>query len=85
MNGLDFLEQLPSSNQPQKFIYLSGYDYFDYAQKAIGLGTFDYLLKPVDQEKFALVLEKAERSLKIEQEVQLANSKLEVEYYGKSL
>lgn len=78
MNGLDFLEQLPSSNQPQKFIYLSGYDYFDYAQKAIGLGTFDYLLKPVDQEKFALVLEKAERSLKIEQEVLLANSKLEV-------
>ncbi|SFE27342.1 two-component system, response regulator YesN [Paenibacillus algorifonticola] len=78
MNGLDFLEQLPPSNQPQKFIYLSGYDYFDYAQKAIGLGTFDYLLKPVDQEKFALVLEKAERSLKTEQEAQLENSRLAV-------
>ncbi|MGG4145314.1 response regulator [Paenibacillus algorifonticola] len=78
MNGLEFLEQLPPANQPQKFIYLSGYDYFDYAQKAIGLGTFDYLLKPVDQEKFELVLEKAERSLRNEQEAQLANSRLEV-------
>ncbi|WP_338551431.1 hypothetical protein [Paenibacillus sp. KS-LC4] len=53
----DFLEQLRSSNQPQKFIYLSDYDDLDYAQKAIGRTTYDYLLKSVDQEKIVCFIE----------------------------
>lgn len=66
MDGLDFYERLPSSRKPQKVIFLSGYDYFEYAQKAIGLGSFEYVLKPVDIDKFTHVLEKAERSLEEE-------------------
>lgn len=66
MDGLDFYERLPSSRKPQKVIFLSGYDYFEYAQKAIGLGSFEYVLKPVDIDKFTHILEKAERSLEEE-------------------
>lgn len=66
MDGLDFYERLPSSRNPQKVIFLSGYDYFEYAQKAIGLGSFEYVLKPVDIDKFTTILEKTERSLEEE-------------------
>lgn len=66
MDGLEFYERLPSSHQPQKVIFLSGFDYFEYAQKAIGLGSFEYVLKPVDIDKFTKVLEKAERSIEEE-------------------
>jgi two-component system response regulator YesN len=63
MDGLEFFERLPGSRKPQKVIFLTGYDYFEYAQKAIGLGSFEYVLKPVDLHKFTQVLEKAEHSL----------------------
>ncbi len=70
MDGLEFFERLPSSRRPQKVIFLTGYDYFEYAQKAIGLGSFEYVLKPVDLHKFTQVLEKAESSVARELESQ---------------
>lgn len=41
-----------------KVIFISGYAEFEYAQSAIRMGTFDYLLKPVEQEKLNQVLER---------------------------
>ncbi|TYP78932.1 response regulator transcription factor [Paenibacillus methanolicus] len=66
LDGLHFAEQLPEGEQPRRVIYLTGYNYFEYAQKAIGLGTFDYVLKPIDIEHFVSVLERAEKSLQEE-------------------
>jgi len=48
LNGIELIEQLRGSGRPIRFIVLSGYDEFEYAQKAIALGVSEYVLKPVD-------------------------------------
>ncbi|CQR57226.1 response regulator [Paenibacillus riograndensis] len=66
MDGLHFLEQISPSATPRRVIYLSGYSRFEYAQKAMSLGSFEYMLKPLDPQKFIAVLEKTEKSLEQE-------------------
>ena len=46
LSGLDMLEQTRSI--PYAAIVISGYDEFEYAQRAISLDVTEYLLKPVD-------------------------------------
>lgn len=66
MDGLHFLEQVSPQAAPRRVIYLSGYRSFEYAQKAMSLGSFEYMLKPLDPQKFIAVLEKVEKSLEQE-------------------
>lgn len=66
MDGLHFLEEISPSAAPRRVIYLSGYSHFEYAQKAMSLGSFEYMLKPLDPLKFIAVLEKTEKSLEQE-------------------
>jgi two-component system response regulator YesN len=66
MDGLHFLEQLAPQATPRRVIYLSGYSHFEYAQQAMSLGSFEYMLKPLDPLKLSLVLEKVEKSLRQE-------------------
>lgn len=47
-NGLEIIEEAMEINPLSKIIIISGYDEFEYAQKAISLGVSDYLLKPVN-------------------------------------
>lgn len=48
MSGLDLIDKIVSMGENIKTVILSGYGEFQYAQKAIRLGAFDYLTKPVD-------------------------------------
>lgn len=65
MDGLE-LSRLVRTSMPQvKIIILSGYDEFDYAKQAIGIGITDYLLKPIaakklieSMKKVALIIER---------------------------
>ncbi|HIU77045.1 MAG TPA: response regulator [Candidatus Pelethocola excrementipullorum] len=47
MNGLEMIEKVIEYGIRCRFVILSGYAEFDYAQKGIRLGVEDYLLKPV--------------------------------------
>ena len=47
MNGIDFLKQACVEFPKAKYIVISGYDTFQYAQAALKNGAIDYLLKPV--------------------------------------
>ena len=47
MDGLELVRLVKDKFPDIKIIILSGYDKFDYAQKAIQLGVSEYLLKPV--------------------------------------
>ena len=60
LNGLDMARQLKEISSQTKFIFLTGYEDFSYAQQAVQLKAFDYLLKPVDSE---LLLEKVKEAL----------------------
>ena len=56
LNGLQLLEKLREKGIAVKVIFISGYAEFEYAQSALRMGSFDYLLKPVEQEKLNQVL-----------------------------
>lgn len=68
-NGLDMMAALRKDLPDTKFIILSAYDLFDYAQKAIQLGACQYLLKPIHKEKLtALLTELKETFVRQQQE-----------------
>jgi two-component system, response regulator YesN len=51
MSGLELLEKVRAENLSEAgFIFLSGYDDFAYAQKALRCACLDYLLKPIKEE-----------------------------------
>ncbi|MBW4080012.1 response regulator [Paenibacillus sp. S150] len=56
VSGIDLLEYVGELKLKTKVIFLSGYSEFEYAQKAIRLGAFDYLLKPVDKDDMEKVI-----------------------------
>lgn len=61
-NGLDIIEKVNEIDPYSKKIIISGYDEFNYAQRALNLGVFSYLLKPLDYRNFKDVLIKAMES-----------------------
>ncbi len=63
MDGLQ-LSRIVRDRMPMtKIIILSGHDEFEYAQKAIKLGVFEYLLKPVSVQDLHNVLQKVASEL----------------------
>lgn len=58
MTGLELLEGTDALSPDTSIVILTGYDYFDYAKRAIRLGVEDYLLKPVDPDELRLLLER---------------------------
>lgn len=59
MNGLEIIEKLRQTDENTKIIIISGYDQFSYAQKALELGVFSYLLKPINYRDFKDILIRA--------------------------
>ena len=59
LNGLELLEQsLHMGKERPEFILISAYEEFEYAHKALKLGAFDYLIKPLKKAELVQVLEK---------------------------
>ncbi len=56
MNGLALSERLASVAPATKVIIISGYDDFEYAQKALKLQVFDYVVKPITPGEFKAAL-----------------------------
>lgn len=68
MDGISFVKKHKEKEKNSKIIILSGYANFEYAQNAISLGAFDYILKPVDEEIISEMLIKVEKSIYEEEE-----------------
>jgi len=77
MDGLSLMESINNKISGTKVIILSGFAYFDYAQKALSLGAFDYVLKPVNEAKISEILDKVEKA--IEKENQEQQNKINME------
>lgn len=58
MDGIAFIEQAKRLDEQLHFVIISGYSDFDYAKRAIQLGVFDYLLKPVEDDELIGILTK---------------------------
>jgi len=59
INGLEAAEEIRKENQTCSIIFLTAYDEFVYAKRAIKVRALDYLLKPSTKEDLIAVLEEA--------------------------
>ncbi len=59
LNGLKLIEKIKEISPLTYIIIISGFNEFEYAQKAIQLGVNLYLLKPINEEKFYLEINNA--------------------------
>lgn len=66
-SGVDFLEWLKSENYPGKLIFLTGYARFEYAQRSVGLGASEFLIKPVEHSVLKNTVEKILHQFREEQ------------------
>lgn len=62
-SGLEFVEKRREEGDASKVIFLTSYAEFSYAQKAIGLNSVEYLLKPVKFQKLEDILSKTVKSI----------------------
>ena len=62
LSGFDMLKRLPKSRLPL-IIFLTAYD--QHALRAFEVNALDYLLKPIDDERFADAIGRARRHLKL--------------------
>ncbi|MDF2877926.1 MAG: two component transcriptional regulator, AraC family [Clostridia bacterium] len=65
MNGIEMIEEA-NVLYDFKSIILTSYSEFEYAQKAIKLKVFEYLLKPVDEEKLFEIINKLKKEIQQE-------------------
>lgn len=56
MDGLQFIEHTKREYPDTYIVILSGHDEFQYAQRAVQLGAFEYMLKPIESEDLKRVL-----------------------------
>ena len=61
MDGLSAIEAASETSPATKWFLLTGHSQFTYAQRAVGLGISDYLLKPVGIKEIADVMEKVKK------------------------
>ncbi len=57
VDGFSLIEQLQNELPEASFVVLSGYDQFEYAQRALAMGVSAYLLKPVSEAELRRVIE----------------------------
>ncbi len=63
-NGLDILADVRASLDRTVFVVVTGHSEFSYAQRALRLRVTDYLLKPIDQQRFRAVMETCVETLR---------------------
>ena len=75
LNGIDLLERIRGENLKTRVLFLTGYEYFEYAHKAVQLKAFDFLLKPVTIERLLSAVERAAFDIEKEEEAKAAMGK----------
>ena len=65
MNGLEFADAFREIHSNALIIVFTGYSEFSYAQKALRIGVFDFLVKPVSVGALRAVLKKASEFLDV--------------------
>ncbi len=66
MDGLELTKILKEDNPSLKVVIFSGYDEFEFAQKAISYGVSEYLLKPVNLKEMFACIKKISEQIKQE-------------------
>ncbi len=75
MNGISLLENIRRESPKTRVLLLTGYEYFEYAHKAVQLKAFDFLLKPITTERLLCSVENAAFDIEKEEATQEAVGK----------
>lgn len=51
LSGLDLIEKINSELPDMLYIIITGYSEFEYAHRALQLGVFDFVVKPINEDK----------------------------------
>ncbi len=54
LTGVELIKKVREKQLKCEIVFLSAYSNFEYAQSAIRYGAFDYILKPIDEDKLLL-------------------------------
>lgn len=84
INGLEAAQQIRSMDKSCSIIFLTAFDEFSYAKKAIAVKALDYLLKPGSEEELVAVLEEAVRLENGQQLKLMQSTKGEADYQMRS-
>ena len=64
MDGLTMIREVRELRPDCRFVIISGFRHFEYAQKAVKLGVSDYILKPIDEDELNAALAGLVKSMK---------------------
>ena len=73
LNGVEAAEQIRRLDEDCEIIFLTAYDEFSYAKRAIAIHALDYLLKPCEEEELTAVMEEAIRRIKKREKLEKLN------------
>jgi two-component system response regulator AtoC len=78
-DGMQLVEEVRRRQLPVTVVVMTGFGSIDHAVKAIRLGAYDFLTKPIDIDHLRLVLERAIRERNLREEVHLLRNKLDTQ------
>ncbi len=80
-SGFDVLEQVKAMNLATAVILLTGYGTIEDAVRAIKMGAFDYVTKPIADEEVKLAIERAVQQQELLEENQRLRQQLNMSYH----
>jgi len=78
--GLEVLEEVKKINPEISFVILTAYGTVENAVKAMRLGAFDYISKPVDLDELDLLLERIIENKNLKSEIQFLKNQLQEKF-----
>ncbi len=80
LNGIEVLEEVKKINPEISFVIVTAYGTVENAVKAMLLGAFDYISKPVDLDELDLMIERIIEHKNLKSENQLLKTQLQAKY-----
>ncbi|AFH47974.1 Response regulator [Ignavibacterium album JCM 16511] len=78
--GIEVLEDVKKNNPEISFVLMTAYGTIENAVKAMRLGAYDYLSKPVDLDELELLIEKIIENKNLKSEVSLLKQQLQEKF-----
>jgi DNA-binding NtrC family response regulator len=82
--GIDLIQEMLKQNPLITPIMVTAFGNIENAVEALKKGAYDYIVKPIDFDKFLLVIERALERQKLKKEVSLLQSSLEEKFSPKN-
>jgi len=82
--GVDAIKDMLAANPLVTPIMVTAYGNIERAVEAVRAGAYDYIVKPLDFEKFLLILERAVERQKLKKEIALLQDRLEEKFSARN-